>query len=515
MTLKETLALYIKSRCPLIVLVSPEEKRNERILSEVCTKLERTAYTWDSVEGFNELTDLKAPKLASHDIHDAFQKMKSLNMPSVFFLRDFHTIWKEPQSCRHLKNIGHNFIYTRKNIIIHTHSAESIPDELRDLVEVVYCDLPNRKELAIALDEILKNENIKVLLDEDSKDQLLDAARGLTYLQAQRAFAKAIVQDGSLCNNDVEFIIQEKRSIIRGNDALEFYSVSETPSDVGGLGSLKSWFNMRKEAFSQRARDYGLPAPKGIALIGIPGTGKSLSAKMVGNLWGIPLVRLDVGSLFVSYVGQSEQRTREALKLAEAISPCVLWIDEMEKAFAHGGNDSGTSTRVFGTILTWMSEKTAPCFVIATANDISKLPPELLRRGRFDEIFFLDLPTIEEREAIFNVHIKKRKRDPENFDIKKLVEASSGYVGAELEHAVIDGMYLAFSEGNELSTEYVLAALKRLVPLSIAQRERISELRMWLLEGRAQSASFSEDDNMEDKFVELLDESKSLNQPTD
>jgi SpoVK/Ycf46/Vps4 family AAA+-type ATPase len=224
---------------------------------------------------------------------------------------------------------------------------------------------------------------------------------------------------------------------------------------------------------------------------------------MIGGLWRLPLLRLDVGSLFGSLVGESEERTRRALGMAETVAPCVVWIDEIEKALAHGGSDSGTSTRVFGTILTWMQEKTKPCFVVATANDISSLPPELLRKGRFDEIFFLDLPTSAERREIIRVHLSKRKRLPQDFDLNRLAAESEGYVGAEIEQAIIDGMYVGFNEGRELSTDDVSKALKKQVPLSVTARERIEGLRQWLREGRAQSASFAEAGEAEQQFVPL------------
>ena len=272
---------------------------------------------------------------------------------------------------------------------------------------------------------------------------------------------------------------------------------------------LKEWLRLRERAFTQEARDYGLPAPKGIALIGIPGTGKSLTAKMIGGLWRLPLLRLDAGGLFGSLVGESEERVRKALRLAETVAPCVMWIDEMEKALAHGGLDSGTSTRVFGTILTWMQEKTAPCFVVATANDIGALPPELLRKGRFDEIFFLDLPTVEEREEIFRVHLRKRNRVVQDFDVARLSRESEGYVGAEIEQAIVEAMYLAFNERREFKTEDISVALRRQVPLSVSQRETIGALRAWLREGRAQSASFVETREAEEQFVPLQLEIRS------
>jgi SpoVK/Ycf46/Vps4 family AAA+-type ATPase len=277
--------------------------------------------------------------------------------------------------------------------------------------------------------------------------------------------------------------------------------------DVGGLGLLKDWLHGREKAFGKSAKRYGLPAPRGIALIGIPGTGKSLTAKTVASLWRMPLLRMDIGAMFGSLVGQSEENCRRALGLAETIAPCVLWIDEIEKGLATGDNDGGTSQRVLGTMLSWMQEKTKPVFVVATANDVGRLPPELLRRGRFDEIFFLDLPTEKERREILTVHVKKRGRDPEQFDLDRMARASQGHVGSEIEQAIIEAMYQAFNDPEhperEFTSEDVVAAMVRLVPLSRSQREMIEHLRRWLTEGRAQSASFAEASQAEEGFVPI------------
>ena len=330
---------------------------------------------------------------------------------------------------------------------------------------------------------------MRVNLTKYGREKLVQAALGLTAAQAHRVFAKAIVRDGVLDDRDIDLVTDEKRQIIRESKALEFHSVGLTADDVGGLEVLKEWLRLRERAFTQEARDYGLPFPKGIALIGIPGTGKSLTAKMIAGLWRLPLLRLDVGSLFGSLMGESEERTRRALQLAETVAPCIVWLDEMEKALAHGDLDSGTSTRVFGSILTWMQERTAPCFVVAAANDISQLPPELLRKGRFDEIFFLDLPTQTERRAIVSVHLNKRNRIPRDFDVERLAADSEGYVGAEIEQAIIDAMYVGFNAGREFTTDDIAMALKRQIPLAVSQRETVESLRNWLREGRAQSAS--------------------------
>jgi SpoVK/Ycf46/Vps4 family AAA+-type ATPase len=334
------------------------------------------------------------------------------------------------------------------------------------------------------------------------REKLVQAALGLTAAQAHRVFAKGAI-DGVLDDRDIDLVTEEKKQIIRESRALEFYPVTETAADVGGLGVLKEWLRLRERAFTQEARDYGLPSPKGIALIGIPGTGKSLTAKMIGGLWRLPLLRLDVGALYGSLLGESEERARQALRLAETTAPALLWIDEVDKALAHGSNDSGTSTRLFGTILTWMQEKTAPVFVVATANNIASLPPELLRKGRFDEIFFLDLPSAEERREIVAVHLRKRRRLPQDFDTERLARESEGYVGAEIEQAVLDAMYAGFAAGREFTTEDVSAALRRQVPLSVSQRETIEALRTWLRDGRAQSASVPEARQVERPFVPL------------
>ena len=347
----------------------------------------------------------------------------------------------------------------------------------------------------INLDSLLKQvpTNFEVKLNETGLERLAQAAVGLSRSQANRAFAKALVGDTALDDRDINLVLEEKKNVVRESGALEFYAPGEGGDDVGGLEVLKVWLRLRERALSPEAKAYGLPAPKGVALIGIPGTGKSLTAKMIASQWRLPLLRLDVGAVFGSLVGESEEKIRQALRLAELVAPCVMWIDEIEKSLASGGLDGGTSQRVFSTILTWMQEKDKPVFVVATANDVSALPPELLRRGRFDEIFFLDLPTSEEREQIINVHLRKRKRNPANFAVDEIVAHSEGFVGAEIEQAIIDALYLAFDEeGREVGTADILSSLSKLVPLSKSQHERIAALRSWLVDGRARSASYTE-----------------------
>jgi SpoVK/Ycf46/Vps4 family AAA+-type ATPase len=408
---------------------------------------------------------------------------------AVVILKDFHEYWNNPQVKRRIRNFSQEFRYNRRTIVILT-PATRVPDEIRDEAVIVHFPPPNAAELSADLNTLISTSGITCSLTEGGREKIIQAALGMTLNQARRAFSKAIVAHGRLDDRDIDAIIAEKKDILSASDALEFYSYTETPENVGGLAVLKEWLVLRERAFTQEAKNFGLPSPKGIALIGIPGTGKSLTAKMIADIWHLPLLRLDVGSLFGSLVGESEERTRRALALAETISPCILWVDEIEKAFAFGSGDAGTSQRVFAHLLTWMQDKTSPCFVVATANNIAALPPELLRKGRFDEIFFLDLPTFEERREIFSVHLRKRKCIPAEFDLETLARESDGYVGAEIEQTIIDAMYRAFSENmRRVTTEDILTCMQAQVPLSVSQRETVAALRTWLAEGRAQSAS--------------------------
>ena len=502
MNLEDQIDIYLRARFTLIVLITPEEDRALQTIKSVCERTQRRALTWDTADGFSSLTPTTGALPAARDPLTALEQVEKMEGYSLFILKDFHDAWGNPQIKRKLRSVCQKLKFTKKSILVTTCST-NIPEELKDEAVLVNFPLPGTEELEDVLVNLTRTPGVRVNLTPLGHEKLVQAALGLTSSQAQRVFARAIVTDGVLDDRDIDLVTDEKKQIIRESEALEFYAVSESPDDVGGLGVLKEWLRLRERAFTQEARAYGLPAPKGIALIGIPGTGKSLTAKMIGGLWRLPLLRLDVGALFGSLVGESEERTRRALQVAETVAPCVVWIDEVEKALAHGGLDSGTSTRVFGTILTWMQEKTSPCFVVATANDIASLPPELLRKGRFDEIFFLDLPTQAERKEIFTVHLRKRNRIPADYDLDQLAAATGGYVGAEIEQAIIDAMYLGFNENREFSTADILAAIKRQVPLSISQRETIEALRSWLREGRAQSASFQGAEEAANQFVPI------------
>lgn len=502
MAIEDELDIYLRARCTLVVLVTVEEERALAAVAQVCERLRRPGLSWDLADGFEALHGEPAGLPVARDPLSAVEKVEKLDGDAVVVLKDFHECWNNPQVKRQLRSTAQRLKFTRKSIVVIAPTRQ-VPDELRDEAVVLDLPLPDAGQLDEVISGLTATPGVKVNLTPAGREKLGQAALGMTATQARRVIAEAIVRDGSLDDRHIDVVVRQKKEIIRESEALEYYPVSETLDDVGGLDVLKDWLRLRERAFTQEARDYGLPAPKGVALIGIPGTGKSLTAKMIGGLWRLPLLRLDVGALFGSLVGEAEERTRRALRLAETVAPCVVWIDEMEKALAHGGGDSGTSTRVFGTLLTWMQEKTAPCFVVGTANDITSLPPEVLRRGRFDEIFFLDLPTVEERAEIIRVHLRKRRRLPDDFDVDELARRCEGYVGAEIEQAVLDAMHVGFDQDREFRTADIAGALDRQVPLSVAQREIVEVLRDWLREGRAQSASFTEVREAERRFVRL------------
>jgi SpoVK/Ycf46/Vps4 family AAA+-type ATPase len=333
---------------------------------------------------------------------------------------------------------------------------------------------------------------VKIELDDAGRERLLQAALGLTLGEAENVFAKIIVTDSRLSGEDVNDVFAEKQQIIRKSGLLEYYTTTETFSSVGGLAVLKDWLQKRAVAFTEEARTFGLPAPKGILMLGVQGCGKSLCAKAVSCQWQLPLLRFDMGRMFGSLVGSSEENVRRAIAVAESVAPAILWVDEIDKAFAgaqgSGMSDGGTTARVFGTFLTWLSEKNVPVFVAATANDISQLPPELLRKGRFDEIFFVDLPSHDERKDIFRIHLARRGRNPDAFDLNALADASANFSGAEIEQSIISALYDAFSTRHEITVDHIRDALRLTVPLARTMDEQVTRLRTWA-EGRARNAS--------------------------
>ncbi|HYN87282.1 MAG TPA: AAA family ATPase, partial [Ardenticatenaceae bacterium] len=346
--------------------------------------------------------------------------------------------------------------------------------------------LPTADELAAALERVLRSARhlergaLGLNFDDEQTAQVIRAAQGLTCTEAENVFAKSLVMHRRL---DLDVIIREKQHLIQKSRVLEFFAAPEAFEDVGGMDELKEWLRKRGQAFSPRARRFGLPEPRGLLLLGVSGSGKSLMAKAVANQWHLPLLRLDMGRVFGELVGASEQNIRQALRLAENTSPAILWLDELDKGLAgaasSGRSDAGTAARVFGTFLTWMQEKSAPVFVVATANDVQSLPPETLRKGRFDEIFFVDLPTRPEREEIWAIHLRKRRRSPSRFDLQRLAAETDGFSGAEIEQVVIASLYDAFDEGRDLEMHDLLRNIAQTVPLSQTMASQVETLRHW------------------------------------
>ena len=482
--------LMIRSRYPLIYVVSWEEQRFLESMETLVEQTDKRLFTWSLSQGLRRGEERCA---AAHQPHEMLSFIRSCAERSIFVIQDFHPHIDDPSIRRMLKELSYDIVKELKTIIFLS-PVVKVPKELEKDIVVVDMPLPSEDELLKLLRNTLRplqgNTRVAVELSEDLEEKVVQAAKGLTLREAERVFAKCIIENYRFCQEDVKIVVEEKRQLIRKTELFEYYHLTEGMGNVGGLNNLKKWFEHRCEAFGQKARDYHLPAPKGALLLGIQGCGKSLAAKAVASLWQVPLLRLDVGSIFSSYIGQSEANMKRAMNLASTLAPCVLWLDEIEKGFAglkEGGNDGGTTKRVLGTFLTWMQEKTAAVFVIATANSIQFLPPELLRKGRFDEIFFIDLPDAEERHAIFKIHIEKRKRSIAKFDIKKLVELSEGFSGAEIEQVIISAMYTAFAEKREFSTKDIVKELKESVPLSITMKEDIADLRTWA-KTRARSA---------------------------
>jgi SpoVK/Ycf46/Vps4 family AAA+-type ATPase len=475
----------IRARYSLIWITSPEEERVEESLKRLCVEREMRLEVWSITEGFKTVAngqgtrDVKDPMKALDHVMRAESNSKAL-----FVLRDFHPFLKEPAVVRRLRDAATELRKTKKSLVVLSPVTKIAPELEKSISAVLDWDLPNRQEIELAAKKVvpaLPAATQQVIeSDPTFMERVVEGALGLTLVEAENVFAKSAVRTHTF---DLETILEEKKQIIRKSGLLEYYEHREEFSDVGGMEILKDWLVKRRNAFSSRARDFGLPLPKGILLIGVPGTGKSLTAKAVGALWQMPLLRLDVGKIFAGLVGSSEENIRSVIKTAEAIAPAILWIDELEKGFSgtqsSGSTDGGTTSRVFASFITWLQEKTTPVFVIATANNVHQLPPELLRKGRFDEIFFCDLPDREDRRQILDIHIRKKNRDPGKFDMDKLVEATVDYSGAELEQAVVAALYDAFDSGNDLSTESLMKTTSEIVPLAITMREMIESMREW------------------------------------
>ena len=483
----KNLELLIKSRTSLIWIKTKEEERLEKLIDLSCERLNIKRYVrWDCVSGIKGLINEEG-KFSNNPLGVLnWLREQSSEISIILLVKDFHKFYDDPSINRTIKELSSALKETNHNLIISSHLHPS-SEELDELMTILNLPLPDQKELRDLIKKIDLNTNSN--LDEQELNELAIAASGLTEIKVKQVTAKVLAQRGKISKEDIKDILEEKKQVIARSEILEFFETKSSQDDIGGLKVLKVWLNQRYRAFSEEAKDYGLPIPKGVLLVGAQGTGKSLTAKSISKSWSMPLLRLDVGRLFSSLVGSSEARTREAISRAEAMSPCILWIDEIDKGF--GGDarsDGGTSQRVLASLLTWMAEKESSVFVVATANAIDKLPAELLRKGRFDEIFFLDLPNSEERLSILDLHLKKR-RPNYSFPLSTIIDRTDGFSGAELEQAVIEGMHISFSEKRELMEKDLIKAVSELVPLSRTAKEQIDLLKEWASTGRARSAS--------------------------
>ena len=486
----------MRARYPLIYILSSEEKRVEKSIADVLHAREREKsyktkiYTWSITEGVRlgkePQGDSKDPLKALRFVVEAKHDERA-----VFILRDLHAYLKNPEVVRLLRDIGRKLKEELKTVFLIS-PLLAIPPELDKEVAVVEYPLPELAEIDAIFDRVSRNTGAKIPSGQE-REHVVEAALGLTADEAEGVFAKSLVQTGGAF--DIDVILSEKERIVRKSGVLEFFRTHQKMDDIGGLDVLKGWLRKRQSAFSEEARQFGLPRPKGILMIGIPGGGKSLTAKAVGAAWRLPLLRLDVGKIFAGIVGSSEENMRRAIQMAEAVAPSILWVDELEKGFSGTGSsnnsDAGTAARVFGSFITWLQEKTSPVFVIATANNVDELPPEMMRKGRFDEIFFVDLPSLPEREEIAAIHLRRRGRDPSDFNLEQIAEKSEGMTGAEIEQAIVSALFDEYDlrgKAGVLTTEGVLHSLQETVPLSRTMKEKIAALRNWC-KTRARPAS--------------------------
>jgi ATP-dependent 26S proteasome regulatory subunit len=502
MSFQTEIETLIRARYPILYVITSEELRVQDVLMQVAAKRQKKVFEWtyssgivpagSSIQSQRNRNPVTKEPLAALDL--VIEQVE----PAIFLFKDLHPFLTKGNFAviRKLKDIALHLKNSFKTIVLISPVME-IPAELDKEITVLSFPPPSKEDLGMLLDGIVQDvhetNQIDVALDTESRERLVQAALGLTLGEAENVFARLLIKDQRLNAEQVNEVFAEKQQIIRKSGLLEYYAANEDFASVGGLAVLKDWLSKRAVAFTAEAQAFGLPPPKGILLLGVQGCGKSLCAKAVARVWQLPLLRFDMGRMFGSFVGSSEENVRRAIAVAESIAPAVLWVDEIDKAFSGSQSsaltDGGTTARVFGTFLTWLSEKTAPVFVVATANEVSQLPPELLRKGRFDEIFYVDLPSAEERREIFRIHLAKRNRNPDSFDLEPLVTASPEFSGAEIEEAIISALYDAFYDRHELSTSHILAVLGQTVPLAKTMAEKVAAQRTWAA-GRARNASF-------------------------
>ena len=477
------LELILNSHIPIVVIESHEERRVLDILTKLVLKLAKPVFHWTITEGIERL-DIN---LDSEGIHpeptDALRHIKAGKKDALYVLADFHPYLDEPVHVRLLKDIALDHASTGSQIVLISHELE-LPPELQKFSAHFELSMPGKEELEKLIRDTAnewakQNKGKKVHTNRKTLDAMIQNLSGLTVRDARRLIHNAIFHDGALTQDDLPKVMQAKYDLLNNEGVLAFEYETASFAEVGGLSKLSEWLTQRHGVFHGDVKNKGLDTPKGTLLLGVQGCGKSLAAKAVAGIWNVPLLRLDFGSLYNKFHGESERNLRESLNTANIMAPCVLWMDEIEKGIAVGDNDGGTSRRMLGTLLTWMAEKKSPVFIVATANDIERLPPELIRKGRFDEIFFVDLPKPAARRDIFRIHLEKRELDAKDYDLDLLVSASDGFSGAEIEQVIVSALYSAHALDERLQTSHLLHEIKTTRPLSVVMAEKIDDLRQW------------------------------------
>jgi len=517
-----TLKVLIDSSAPIVVMETVEEVRAVRLVRVACASLDLAAFEWSIASGLarcgndgNEpMVESRFPAVGTgHDPTDVAAQaiynsrepaqvlgvLEGISVEAAFILKDFHRHMEDPVVVRRLRDVGQKFSTNRRTVVIIAPSIQ-MPPELAGLVEYLELPLPDKQRLRQIIDEMIvrvgKTRTLRRSMDANGLDATAGNLRGLTEEQAERAVSKAIVARYGLTPEIVTDVLQAKKEMLRRSEMLDFVEVSETLANVGGLENLKRWLEQRRGTWDEQARAFGLEPPRGVIILGVQGCGKSMCAQAIAGEWKLPLVKFDTAAIFDKYVGETEKRIQKVFRVAEELSPCILWIDELEKVFAGSGSDSassdaGVSSRLLGAFLSWMQERKAPVFVAATCNNVSALPPELIRKGRFDELFFVDLPNQAERKQIFSLELLRRSRRPQDFDLDRVAAAARGHSGAEIQALIQAALYASFSSKQPLGTQSLIDALAKTVPLSTTRGEEIQRLRDWA-RARAVAASVAD-----------------------
>ena len=481
------LELILRSRTPIIIIESQDEARILELLQAITIRRSTTSYLplfrWTITDGLQRLDISLEPQAINSEPTDVLKHIRAVSKPGLYVLLDFHPFLDDPVHVRLLKDICIRYRDIERQIVLISHKV-TVPKELDGFCARFDMALPSEQERARIVQKAIdayarENPGSKVQIDPKAHKLLISNLAGLSYADTGRLARNVIYIDGAITKSDLPQVMQAKYELLNRGGALQFEYDTATFGDVGGLSRLKSWLSQRRPAFRGDESAAHLDPPKGILLLGIQGCGKSLAAKATAAIFGVPLLRLDFGAIYDKYHGETERKLRESLKTADVMSPCVLWIDEIEKGIAGRGGETGTTQRVLGTFLTWMAEKKSHVFIVATANDISALPPELVRKGRFDEIFFVDLPTAEIRASILAIHLSSRDQPLGNFDISGLAAAMHGFSGAEIEQAVVAALYAAHAVKQPLRSEHIQVEIEQTKPLSVVLREKIAAMRNW------------------------------------